>query len=144
MARHPSEARLGAGPMAHALGIKKVPDLCKSANLRRSEAIWLDAIVISAPSPWPVRGPAAEAHDRICGHRRRFAQRLVGNPGHPAYEESHVAGCRPHLARLRLTVRGDRDESVRVLADDLHARESDRCLHPDSEERFAEPGASHP
>src|SRR5437899_1209815 len=144
MAGNPNEARIRADPMSHALGIKKVPDLCKPANLRRSEAISLDAIVISAPSPRPVRGPAAEAHDRICGHRRRFAQRLVGNPGHPAYEESHVAGCRRHLARLRVAVRVDREESVRVLADDLHAGERDRRLHPDSEERFAEPRASHP
>src|SRR5207245_4990768 len=113
------EAGLRAYPISPALGIRKVPDLCKSANLRRNKAIRLDALVISAPSPRPVRGPAAEVHDRICGHRRRFAQRLVGNPGHSAYKASHVAGCRRHLARLRVAVRVDRDESVRVLAEDL-------------------------
>src|SRR5439155_27207640 len=123
MAGNPSEARIRADPISHALGIKKVPDLCKSANLRRSKAVWLDVWVISAPSPRPVRGPAAEADDRICGHLSRLAQCLVGNPGHSAYEESHVAGCRRHFARLCVAVRVDRDVSVRVLAHDLHAPE---------------------
>src|SRR5439155_24843375 len=136
----PGEARVRADPISHALGIKKVPDLCKSANLRRSKAVWLDAWVISAPSPRPVCGPAAEAHDRICGHRRRLAQCLVGNPGHSAYEESHVAGCRRHLARLRVAVRVNRDEPVRVLAHDLHAPERDGGLPPNSQQGRACPG----
>src|SRR5436309_10334208 len=123
MAGNPNEARIRADPMSHALGIKKVPDLCKSANLRRSKAVWLDALVVSAPSPRPVRGPAAEAHDRICGHLCRLAQCLVGNPGHSAHEEPHVAGCRGHLARVRVAVRVNCDEPVRVLAPDLPARE---------------------
>src|SRR3989475_12637441 len=139
MAGNPSEARILADPMSHALGIKKVPDLCKSANLRRSMAVWMDAWVISAPSPRPVRRPAAEAHDRICGHRRRLAQCLVGNPGYSAHEEPHVAGCRRHLARVRVAVRVDRDEPVRVLAHDLDAREGDGCLHTNSHEGLAWP-----
>src|SRR5256885_2175911 len=69
MAGNPSEARIRADPISHALGIKKVPDLCKSANLRRSKAVWLDAWVISDPQA------PGEGRD---GQRRQCDSRLGG------------------------------------------------------------------
>src|SRR5216110_3090672 len=95
-----------------------------------------------------VTGPrgraSAEASDEIAGHGRRLEQRLAGDPRDPTDEEPHLAALGCDLARVRIAIRVNRDELFRVFTHDLHAREGEGRLHPDSEERLARPGTAHP